>query len=142
HPIEKPSDLTGVKLRLPKNQVMLDTYTALGATPTAIDWGELYGALQQGVADGLEGPPAGMIDMKFTDFLKYYSYVPVFHGLAVILVNDRWFNKLTPEQQKAVLQAGKEAGEYQRQLSAENHKTALDRMRQLGVTVNVVDDVT
>ena len=140
-PIESPADLAGVKLRLPKNQVMLDTYAALGATPTAIDWGELYGALQQGVADGLEGPPAGMIDMKFTDFLKYYSYVPVFHGLAVILVNDRWFDKLEAGQQQAIIRAGKEAGEFQRKISAENHKTALDEMRKRGVTVNVVQDL-
>lgn len=140
--IEKPADLAGVKLRLPKNQVMLDTYSALGATPTAIDWGELYAALQQGVADGLEGPPPGMLDMKFTDFLKYYSYVPVFHGLAVILVNDNWFNKLNAEQQKAVFQAGREAGEFQRQLSAKAHQSALDKMRQMGVKVNVVNDLT
>ena len=140
--IEKPADLVGLKVRLPKNQVMLDTYSALGATPTAIDWGELYAALQQGVADGLEGPPPGMIDMKFSDFLKYYSYVPVFHGLAVILVNDNWFNKLTPDQQKAVLKAGREAGDFQRQVSAKAHETGLEKFKQLGVKVNVVNDLT
>lgn len=140
--IQTPADLVGVKLRLPKNQVMLDTYSALGATPTAIDWGELYAALQQGVADGLEGPPTGMIDMKFTDFMKHYSYVPVFHGLAVIVVNDRWFNKLSEKQQQAVLQAGREAGAFQRNISAEDHKVALDKMRAMGVNVNVVEDLS
>ena len=68
--INKPEDLDGIKIRVPKNPVMVDTYNQLGATATAIDWGELYSALQQGLADGLEGPPQGMIDMKFYDFLE------------------------------------------------------------------------
>jgi len=71
-PINTPADLSGVKIRVPKNPVMVKTYNALGATATAIAWGEMYSALQQGLADGLEGPPQGMIDMKFHDFLKYY----------------------------------------------------------------------
>ena len=57
--INKPDDLKGIKIRVPKNPVMVDTYNTLGANATAIDWGELYSALQQGLADGLEGPPPG-----------------------------------------------------------------------------------
>ena len=140
-PINSVEDLSGIKLRLPKNSTMIDTYSALGANPTAIDWGELYSALQQGVADGLEGPPQGMIDMKFTDFLDYYSYVPVFHGLAVILVNDAWFQSLSEENQLAVLRAGREAGEYQRWVSAKSHVDGLAKLADLGVEVNVIEDV-
>ena len=77
-----------------------------GATTAAIDWGELYTALQQGVADGLEGPPQGMIDMKFTDFLKNYSYINIFYGLSVILINDKAFLALPKEQQDAITKAG------------------------------------
>lgn len=135
--IEKPDDLKGIKIRLPKNAVMLDSYNAIGATTTAIDWGELYAALQQGVADGLEGPPQGMIDMKFTDFLKYYSYVPVFYGVSVVLMNDKSFLAMPKAQQDAILRAGKEAGEYQRWLSAVSHVDGLANLQKLGVKVNV-----
>jgi len=138
--IEKPADLKGVKLRLPKNSVMLDTYNALGATTTAIDWGELYAALQQGTADGLEGPPQGMIDMKFTDFLKHYSYINIFYGLAVIVMNDKAFMALPKTQQAAILRAGREAGEYQRWVSAVSHVEGLANLQKLGVKVNVIAD--
>lgn len=138
--INKPADLKGIKVRLPKNSVMLDTYNALGATTTAIDWGELYGALQQGAADGLEGPPQGMIDMKFTDFLKNYSYVNIFYGLAVVVMNDKAFLALPKAQQAAILRAGREAGEYQRWLSAASHVDGLANLQKLGVKVNVVSD--
>lgn len=138
--IDKPADLKGIKIRLPKNSVMLDTYNALGATTTAIDWGELYAALQQGAADGLEGPPQGMIDMKFTDFLKNYSYVNIFYGLAVIVMNDKAFLALPKAQQDAILRAGREAGEYQRWVSAVSHVDGLANLQKLGVKVNVVAD--
>lgn len=134
--IEKPDDMKGIKIRLPKNSVMLDSYNALGATTAAIDWGELYAALQQGVADGLEGPPQGMIDMKFTDFLKFYSYVPVFYGVTVVLMNDKAFDALPKEHQDAILRAGREAGEYQRWLSAVSHVDGLANLQKIGVKVN------
>ncbi len=136
-PIEKLDDMKGIKIRLPKNSVMLDSYSALGATTTAIDWGELYAALQQGAADGLEGPPQGMIDMKFTDFLKFYSYVPVFYGVTVMLVNDKSFEALPKEHQDAILRAGREAGEYQRWLSTVSHLEGLANLQKIGVKVNV-----
>lgn len=139
-PIYKPEDLKGIKIRVPKNPVMVDTYNTLGATATAIDWGELYSALQQGLADGLEGPPQGMIDMKFNDFLKYYSYVNVFYGLADLIMNEKMFNGLSKENQDALLKAGKEAGIYQRWISTVSHVDGLDRLIKLGVKVNEVQN--
>jgi len=138
--INKPEDLDGIKIRVPKNPVMVDTYNQLGATATAIDWGELYSALQQGLADGLEGPPQGMIDMKFNDFLKYYSYINVFYGLADVLINEKVFQSLSEENQQAILRAGQEAGAYQRWLSAVSHVEGLAKLAELGVKVNKVED--
>jgi len=119
---------------------MVSTYNQLGATATAIDWGELYSALQQGLADGLEGPPQGMIDMKFHDFLKYYSYINVFYGLADVVMNEKIFQGLSKENQLAILKAGKEAGAYQRWLSVKSHVDGLAKLSELGVHVNLVKD--
>ena len=139
-PINTPDDLKGIKIRVPKNPVMVDTYNILGANATAIDWGELYSALQQGLADGLEGPPQGMIDMKFYDFLKYYSYINVFYGLADMVMNEKLFQSLSPENQEALIRAGKEAGSYQRWISARSHIDGLQELSRLGVKVNKVED--
>ena len=139
-PVNHPDDMKGIKIRVPKNAVMVDTYNAFGATATAIDWGELYSALQQGLADGLEGPPQGMIDMKFTDFLKYYSYINVYYGTAVIIINDKLLQGLSPESQAGIIRAGQEAGTYQRWISTVSHLNGLSKMKELGVKVNVVKD--
>ena len=139
-PINKPSDLNGVKIRVPKNRVMVDTYNLLGATATAIDWGELYSALQMGLADGLEGPPQGMIDMKFNDFLDYYSYINVFYGLANVVINEKMYQGLSREHQEVIIRAGAEAGNYQRWLSTVSHIEGLSKLAKLGVKVNKVED--
>jgi len=138
--INHPDDLKGLKIRVPKNKAMIDTYNAFGANASAIAWGELYSALQQGVADGLEGPPQGMLDMKFNDFLDYYSYINVYYGTSVILMNEKVLQKLSSKNQAAVLRAGKEAGVYQRWLSTISHVDGLAKMEELGVKVNVVSD--
>lgn len=140
-PINTLQDMKGLKIRVPKNPVMVDTYNALGATATAIDWGELYSALQQGLADGLEGPPQGMIDMKFYDFLKYYSYVSVFYGLADVYMNEKIFQSMSKENQEALLRAGREAGAYQRWISTVSHVDGMDRLTELGCEVNRVENV-
>ena len=140
-PVYKPDDMKGMKIRVPKNPVMVDTYNALGATATAIDWGELYSALQQGLADGLEGPPQGLLDMKFNDFLNHYSFVSVFYGLADLLMNEKLFQSLSPQNQEAILRAGREAGVYQRWVSAMDHVNGLINMDKAGVKVNKVEDV-
>jgi len=138
--VNHPDDMKGIKIRVPKNAVMVDTYNAFGATATAIDWGELYSALQQGLADGLEGPPQGMLDMKFNDFLDYYSYINVYYGTAVIIINDRLISGMSAENQAAIKRAGEEAGTYQRWISTVSHLKGLSKMAELGVKVNVVSD--
>ena len=50
------------------------------------------------------------------------------------------FQSLSPENQDAILRAGKEAGEYQRWLSTVSHVDGLQRLTELGVEVNVVKD--
>ena len=57
-PIVKPEDLKGLKIRVTPDKMRLDTFKLLGAAPMAINFGELYSALQQGVVDGQENPYA------------------------------------------------------------------------------------
>lgn len=56
-PVETPSDLAGMKIRVQKSQTSVKMIDALGGSATPISWGELYTALQQGVVDGAENNP-------------------------------------------------------------------------------------
>ena len=54
-PIRTPADIQGVTVRVPPNQMWLETFKAMGARPTTVQWSEVYSALQQGV---VAAPPS------------------------------------------------------------------------------------
>ncbi|MDR5866395.1 TRAP transporter substrate-binding protein [Halomonas koreensis] len=55
-PITAPADFDNKKIRVMTNPLLAETYSAFGATPTPLPWGEVYGGLQTGIIDGQENP--------------------------------------------------------------------------------------
>ncbi len=72
-PINSPDDLKGFKIRVPGNQLWVTMFKALGAAPAAIDFGELYAALQTHVVDGQENPLALINSAKLYEVQKYIA---------------------------------------------------------------------
>ena len=72
-PVNSPDDLKGFKIRVPGNQLWVTMFKALGASPTAINFGELYGALQTHVVDGQENPLALINSAKLYEVQKYIA---------------------------------------------------------------------
>lgn len=72
-PAKEVSDLKGLKIRVPQNQILMDMVKAFGASPTPISYGELYSALQTGVVDGAENTIAGYLTNSFFEVGKYPS---------------------------------------------------------------------
>jgi tripartite ATP-independent transporter DctP family solute receptor len=71
HPIRKPEDLKGLKIRVMESPVYLDTFKQLGASPVGLPFPEIYNALQQGVIDAQENPLFTSILIKATEVNKY-----------------------------------------------------------------------
>jgi tripartite ATP-independent transporter DctP family solute receptor len=55
-PVEDLSDLAGLKLRVPTQQTYIDTWVALGGSPTPMAFSEVFGSLESGAIDGQENP--------------------------------------------------------------------------------------
>ena len=58
HPIAVPADLRGFKIRVPVSPLWTSMFRAFGAAPTAINFNEVYSALQSHIVDGQENPLA------------------------------------------------------------------------------------
>lgn len=136
--INNPSDMSGLKLRTLPSDVWTLTFKALGANPTQIDISELYQALQQGVVDGQENPYDNMVGRKFNEVQKYLSNTGHFFGWTPYLLNKDAFDKLTPDEQKAVLQAGAAATEAERQESKKATETARQALINGGMQYNEI----
>src|SRR5690606_36707743 len=79
HPVTKPEDMRGLKIRIPSDPMANDIFSALGANPVPIPFAETYVALQQGVADGQENPAVNIHSQKFHEVqphlaLSYHKY--------------------------------------------------------------------
>ncbi len=135
-----PADFKGMKVRTMENQLMIKTFNMLGAAATPLPYGELYSALQQGVVDAGEGPIPSYWAMKHYEVAKYYSYTDTFISPALPMVGLKWFNAQPKEFQQAIEQAAKEMIVKERQMMAEQEKTATDDLKTKGVVFTEMKD--
>lgn len=138
-PIVTPSDLEGIKIRVPENATYVDTFNNWNANVTTMAFGELYTALQQKTVDGQENPLALIATNKFYETQKYLSLSGHFYGPAQLLISEITWQKLSPEMQEAVQKAAEEARDYERQILKDRDEEYLQKLKDEGMEVNEVD---
>lgn len=116
--IVSPDQLKGLKIRTLENEIQLDLWTELGASPTPMAFAELFSALQQGVVDGQENPYSVIAAANFYEVQKYITETEHLIGVNPFLVNKEWYESLTEEEQTAIKEAALEARDFQREEKA------------------------
>lgn len=134
-PIKTPADMKDMKIRVQESKIWMEFIKRLGAIPTPIPFSELYSALQQKVVDGEENPIATIYSMKYYEVQKYLTLDRHTYEAAVVLANPKWFNGLTPEQQKIILDSAKEAAIFQRKALESREAEQLKAIVDSGVQV-------
>ncbi|WGE57396.1 TRAP transporter substrate-binding protein [Actinobacillus equuli] len=104
-PIKTPADLKGLKVRVQPSPSALEMVKLMGASPTPLAFGELYTALQQGVVDAAENNPTALTLMRHGEVSKFFSEDEHTIIPDVLLISEKSWAKLTPEQQTTVKQA-------------------------------------
>mgnify|MGYP001114086340 CR=1 FL=1 len=135
-------DLKGMKLRVSNDPIMNGMVEGLGASPTVVSFNELYSALQTGVVDGAEQPIANYKSNAFQEVAPNLILDGHTLGAIQVIITDEAWDKLTPEQQDILMQAGKEASEFNRQISEEAENKVLEELKADGINVIEVDDIT
>ena len=138
-PIEKPEDLAGLKIRVMQSIMAINMVNAMGGSPTPISWGELYTALQSGVADGAENNPPSFYLSRHYEVCKYYSLDEHTQVPDVLLISQVVWNKLTEQEQQWLQEAADESVAYQRVLWEESEREALAELKKAGVEINYPD---
>jgi len=135
-PINRPEDLEGIKIRVIPNPVFLETFKAFKANPVPMPFAELYGALEAKAVDGQENPFAVILSNKMFEVQKYVSATNHVYGTNIILVSKRFWDKLSPVEQKMMQDAAGEARRYQRQVSREAAQKAVAELKAKGMQYN------
>lgn len=106
-PINNLADFAKMKYRVPKNTVMVDTYTAFGSDPVPIAWSEALTATQTGTVDGGDLPIDVMYSQKFHDVAKHVAMTGHFVLAPPFFVSDKFMKKLDDDQRAALDMAAK-----------------------------------
>jgi tripartite ATP-independent transporter DctP family solute receptor len=141
-PIVEPSDLAGLKLRLPVSEIRLKTFTLLGASPIQIAFGELFTSLQQGVVDGQENPLAIISASKFYEAQRYLSLSGHVYSPAMVLFSGNSWASLTAEQQQILQESAIEGRERCRQIIDKMEADILETLKANGMEINEVNQET
>jgi tripartite ATP-independent transporter DctP family solute receptor len=139
-PISKPADLAGIKLRVPQGEWRVKMFSAYGANPTPLAYGEVFTALKTGVMDGQENPLPQIWAGKFNEVQKYLSLSGHVYTPLWIAASPDGFAKLAPEVQTALKDAAKETEGVCLDLGAKLDDELLSKMKASGnLQVNDVD---
>lgn len=134
-PIKLPSDLQGLKIRVPENQAYVATFKSLGVNPTPIAFPELFTALEQGVVDGQENPIPIIYSSKFQEVQNHLSMTGHLYGPGPMLMNLGFYDSLPADLQKAIDEASEEARSFQADLIDKQEQQMLNELEADGVKV-------
>ncbi len=133
--INSMDDLKGMKIRSPERDYYVDTLVAMGAQPTTMSFGEVYTSLQTGVVDGQENPIETIVAAGFHEVQKCIALTNHINKPAFVVINEDFFQGLTEEERKVLVDAQAEAEILTQKLMTEQQVKFLQQIKDAGVTV-------
>lgn len=132
-PINTMKDMDGLKIRVPKNQVMITTYKAFGAEPIPMAWSETPTALQTGTIDGADNGTSVILEMKLYEFAKNLTVLDHFTTFTPLLASDAFMSRLSKENAGLVRQAATDAQAHQRRIMSAQIESIRDELESKGM---------
>lgn len=144
-PVNSLADLKGVKIRTPESSIYVDTFTSLGANPTAVPASEMYSAIQTGVVDGMENVNETIVNYKIYEVVTNCSLTKHIHNDQLIVASKTFVDSMAEEDKALLKECAKEAalwiteaaakvdGDYRAELEAAGiiyNEVNLDEFRQ------------
>jgi tripartite ATP-independent transporter DctP family solute receptor len=137
--IDDPSDLTGVKLRMPGSEAWQFLGRALGASPTPMDFNEVYLGLQTGTIDAQDNPLPVMIEAKFYEVTEQIVLTSHLVDGVFVAIGKHYWDDLSPGQQEAVKTAVNAAIAFNNSANLEAEQDAQAFLTSKGLTVTTPD---
>ena len=133
--VNSPADLKGQRVRTIGSAVCTESVRAMGATPIAMSWGDAYNAIQSGAIEGVEAQATAAYPAKLYEVAKFISKTDHFQLLNGIIISEKFFQTLSPEDQKILIDAAKEAGAKNARAVEKASAELEAQMEKAGVTI-------
>ena len=137
-PINSIDDMKGVKFRSPQIKTYMETIRSLGALPTPIAKAEVYNALKSGIVDGFELPASAALKNKDYEAVNFLAVTNHIYAAGLLMTSEKFFQGLPSDVQRIMMEAGREALEYQKNLPPAE-EAAIKELEKLGLKVTRPD---
>jgi TRAP-type C4-dicarboxylate transport system substrate-binding protein len=132
---KSPSEMRGLLIRTAPAPIWIESVKALGCTPTALPYGEIYTGIQTKVVDGCELPYNAANNSKIAEVAKYVMETGHIFQLNAMIVSKAWLDKLPAEYQKILIDECNKAGLRASEALAEQTARSRQAMIDAGITV-------
>jgi TRAP-type transport system periplasmic protein len=139
HPIVKPEDLKGIKLRIPEGKWRLRMFQAYGSNPSPMKLSEVFTALSTGVMDGQENPLTQIWSQKFQEVQKYLSLTGHVYTPAFVTVGAKRWDTLPADVRKIIEDTAKETQAFVYERAKKDDEELVGKFTAAGVKVNQAD---
>lgn len=142
-PIKDMKDLKGLKMRVVPSKMLLSSFSALGANPTPMAYGEVYTGLQNKVIDGEEINITSIYSEKHYEALKYFTEIGIYPFATAIYVNSDFFNSLDKDLQDIIIDSFEKGYDYNfNKYLPEAERAGIESMKKAGMQIDEITDVT
>jgi tripartite ATP-independent transporter DctP family solute receptor len=136
--VNSPADLKGLKVRVLPSDLQLKIFSALGANPTPMAYGELYTGLNNKVIDAVEINLTSIYSEHLYEVIDYFTYIGFFPFPSQLIVNLDWWNDLSAADQDMIQTAADECNDYCFGLFEMAELRAVEAMEDEGIQFNTV----
>jgi len=136
-PIKTPSDIAGVKIRVPGNPIFVNSWNEIGAEPTPISFSEIFSSLQSGAIDGGVATTPLIYAKRFYEVAPYISVINFSFESVGMIANKAMLDGLSEEDQVIIKQAAIEGMKAQRALAQKENNEYLANMTEAGSKIYV-----
>lgn len=138
-PADSLADLQGVPIRAPNIPAYIESFRAIGVSPTPLAYEETYSAIQTGVVNGIENPLVVLRDGRFYEVAKHLILTDHMAETMGFMCNEAWWQALDPAIKAEMVKAADAAADWYREYTDQNAEALIAEMEAAGVTVHRPD---
>lgn len=140
-PVTKIEDMGKYKWRVIPNELFLDNYKAMGASPITLPWPEVFSALQRGVIDGIDITPNECWGAKVYEVISYMSLCKLGVNPQVYVASKTFLDGLPDDLRRIVIKGMAETAKWHTaKIRGEDATVVMPDLKKKGVNINQVSD--
>ncbi len=139
--VYSPSDLEGLKLRVPDQSSLIALCNAMGAVATPIAASEQYISISQGVIDGAVHSMAAHVSWGLTEIASHYTETNHMLACGMVEMNTEKLNSLPEEYRNIVVEQFKECQNTIFENTVNSVQTDYEKAQADGVKIVYNDEV-